>query len=351
MLSAIFMNGEKIDIDMKKIVFIVSVVLLLAACNSRQNEAIVQKSSSGKTLEVLVAADKGHLTKTTRDLIDSVFRQPQGCLPHPEPMFDVVSVPVSSLRNTHMFQMHRNIIILEVKKGNPDKVYIDRDKWAAPQVVVDIAASSEASLRDLLRKYEPNIVQGIYEAEHQRMKKAFFNIRNVELMNRIKEKFGFELTFSEDFMWASEDDGFAWIRKETKDISLGVLINVTPYRNQDQLTPDKIYNRLDTIMRRHVPSPGEDGFMGTERRVEMESIKVDYEGTSYCIQTHGLWCLKETTDRMGGPFVCYSMLSPDGKDIVDLIGFVYAPRFGKRDYLMQVEGICATLKWLEGEEK
>ena len=29
MLSAIFMNGEKIDIDMKKIVFIVSVVLLL----------------------------------------------------------------------------------------------------------------------------------------------------------------------------------------------------------------------------------------------------------------------------------------------------------------------------------
>ena len=345
------MNGSLIINDMKKICFIVSAVLLLAACHSRQSEAIIQKSSSGKTLEILLAADKGHMTVTTRNLIDPIFRQTQGCLPQPEPRFDVVNVPVSSLRNTHMFQMHRNIIILEVKNDNPDKVYIDRDKWAAPQVVVDIAASSEASLRDLLRKFEPNIIRAIYDAEHQRMAKAFYNIRNVDLMNRVKEKFGFELTFSEDFMWASEDDGFAWIRKETKDISLGVLVNVSPYRNQDQFLPEKIYNRLDTIMRRHVPSPSEDGFMGTERRVPLESEQVDYPDCSYCIQTHGLWCLKETTDRMGGPFVCYSLLSPDGKSIVDLIGFVYAPRFEKRDYLMQVEGICASLKWVKGDEK
>ena len=336
---------------MKRIALFFAAALLMVACNNRQNDAILKKSSSGKTLEVLVAADKGRLTKTTRDVIDSVFQQVQGCLPQPEPRFDVVSVPVSSLRNTHMFQMHRNIIILEVKDGNPDKVYIDRDKWAEPQVVVDIAASSEESLRDLLCKYEPNIVQAIYDAEHKRMQKAFYNVRNVDLMNRVKEKFGFELTFSEDFMWASEDDGFAWIRKETKDISLGVLINTSPYRSQDQFLPEKIYNRLDTIMRRHVPSPGEDGYMGTERRVEMESMQVDYEGSQYCIQTHGLWRLVATTDRMGGPFVCYSLLSPDGKQVVDLIGFVYAPRFNKRDYLMQVEGICASLKWMEGEKK
>lgn len=341
------MNGEKTINDMKKVILLLSVLVLLSACHSRQNEAIMQKSSSGKTLEVLLAADKGQMLKMTRELIDSIFLQPQGCLPQPEPRFDLVNVPVSSLRNTHMFQMHRNIVILEVKKGNPDKVYIDRDKWAAPQVVVDIAASSEASLRDLLRKYEPNIVNAIYDAEHKRMIRAFYNNRNVDLMNRMKEKFGFELTFSEDFMWATEDDGFAWIRKETKDFSLGVLVNVTPYRSQEMMLPEKIYNRIDTIMRRHVPSPSEDGYMGTERRVDFETRKVDYEGTDYCIETHGLWRLMETTDRMGGPFVCYSMLSPDGKNIVEVIGFVYAPRFDKRDYLMQVEGICNSLKWKE----
>ena len=330
---------------MKKFIIIIAAAVLFVACGGRQNEALKKKSSSGKTLEVLLVANKGQYYGVTRDLIDSIFRQPQDCLPQPEPRFDVVNIPVSSLHNAQMFRMHRNIILCELKADNPDKVYIERDKWASPQVVVGIEAKSEASLRDLLRKYEHRIVEAIYEAEHQRIINAFYNIRNVELMNRIKEKFGFELTVSEDFMWASEDDGFAWIRKETKDFSLGVLVNVTPYRNEDQFTPEKIYNRLDTIMRRHVPGPAEGSYMCTERRVEPVTRKVDYEGSDYCIETHGLWRLQG--DFMGGPYVNYSMLSPDGKNIIDLVGFVYCPRFNKRDYLMQVEGICNSLTWKE----
>ena len=330
---------------MKKFIIIIAAAVLFVACGGRQNEALKKKSSSGKTLEVLLVANKGQYYGMTRDLIDSIFRQPQDCLPQPEPRFDVVNIPVSSLHNAQMFRMHRNIILCELKADNPDKVYIERDKWASPQVVVGIEAKSEASLRDLLRKYEHRIVEAIYEAEHQRIINAFYNIRNVELMNRIKEKFGFELTVSEDFMWASEDDGFAWIRKETKDFSLGVLMNVTPYRNEDQFTPEKIYNRLDTIMRRHVPGPAEGSYMCTERRVEPVTRKVDYEGSDYCIETHGLWRLQG--DFMGGPYVNYSMLSADGKNIIDLVGFVYCPRFNKRDYLMQVEGICNSLKWKE----
>lgn len=330
---------------MKKFIIIIAAAVLFVACGGRQNEALKKKSSSGKTLEVLLVANKGQYYGMTRDLIDSIFRQPQDCLPQPEPRFDVVNIPVSSLHNAQMFRMHRNIILCELKADNPDKVYIERDKWASPQVVVGIEAKSEASLRDLLRKYEHRIVEAIYEAEHQRIINAFYNIRNVELMNRIKEKFGFDLTVSEDFMWASEDDGFAWIRKETKDFSLGVLVNVTPYRNEDQFTPEKIYNRLDTIMRRHVPGPAEGSYMCTERRVEPVTRKVDYEGSDYCIETHGLWRLQG--DFMGGPYVNYSMLSVDGKNIIDLVGFVYCPRFNKRDYLMQVEGICNSLKWKE----
>ena len=331
--------------NMKRIATIVAGALLVAACGGRQAEALSMKSSSGKTLEVLLAANQGQYSGAARALLDSIFKQPQGCLPQPEPRFDVVNIPVSSLRNTQMFQKHRNIVLCEVGSEQPDKVYISRDRWATPQVVVEVMAKSDTSLQRLLRRYEPNIIRAIYDAEHLRIERAFHNVRNVQLMQRVREKFGFGMTFSEDFSWATEDDGFAWIRKETKDISLGVLINVTPYKNQEQLSYERIHNRIDTIMRRHVPSPSEDGYMGTERRVAFETEKVDYKGTSYCIQTHGLWRLMETTDRMGGPFVSYSMLSPDGKDIIDLIGYVYAPRFNKRDYLMQVEGICNTLKW------
>ena len=144
---------------------------------------------------------------------------------------------------------------------------------------------------------------------------------------------------------ANQSDGFAWIMKRTKDFDLNVLVHVEPYREQSQFEPDKIYNRLDTTMRRNVPTQAEDSYMGTERRVELTSRVVEFEGVQYAVETRGLW--RSFGDFMGGPFVSYTLLSPDGKQLVELIGFVYCPRFDKRDYLMQVDGICRSIKWVE----
>ena len=323
-------------------------VLLLSSCHSRQNEAIVKKSSSGKTCEVLLAADKSTYSGDTKELIDSIFREIQPGLPQPEPRFDLVNIPVSSLHNTQMFQMHRNIILCDVNPENPDKVYIGHDKWASPQTMVDIAASSDSALHSLLRLYEKKIKTEIYNDEHQRIINAFYKVRNVEIMKRLKDKFGFEMTFSEDFrlaQTATEDPDFAWIHKETKDFSLGVLIHTMPYKNENQFAVDKIDNRLDTVMKRNVPGPTEGSYMGTERRMEIMHNKVDYKGSSYCIETRGLWRLYG--DFMGGPFVNYTVLSPDRTQIVEVTGYVYCPRFNKRDYLMQVEGICNSIRWDE----
>ena len=330
---------------MKRIALFTVTLLLLAGCHSRQNEAIMKRSSSGKTCEVLLAADKSTYYGETKELIDSILCEPQPGLPQDEPRFSVVNIPVSSLHNTQMFQMHRNIILCDVKPDNPDKVYISHDKWASPQTMVDIAASSPAKLRDLLRRYESLIKKEIYRDEHQRIINAFYNTRNVDLMQRVKDKFGFTMTFSDEFRWASDDADFAWIRKETKDFGLSVLIHVMPYQNENQFLPEKIDNRLDTLMRRQVPGPAEGSYMGTERRVEITHESYDYQGSKYCIETRGLWRL--FGDFMGGPFVNYTLLSPDGKQVVEVTGFVYCPRFDKRDYLMQVDGICNSIKWDE----
>lgn len=330
--------------DMKHTMMAVAAAMLLVAgCQSRQNEAIVKKSSSGKTCEVLLAADRTVYIGATKELLDSLLREPQPGLPQDEPRFDVVNVPVSSLHNTAMFQAHRNIIMCDVAEGNPDKLYIGRDKWASPQVMVDVAASSDSSLRRLLRQHAVSIRRAIYDAEHKRIEAAFMRDRNVDLMKRVKDKFGFEMVLQQDYKLASEDGDFMWIRKETKDFGLGVLLSVSPYRDQAQLDAARIDNRLDTLMRRHVPGPAEGSYMGTERRMEIEHHRADYAGVPYCVETRGLWRL--FGDFMGGPFVCYTMLTPDGTKIVDAVGYVYCPRFDKRDYLMQVEGICNSIKF------
>ena len=322
-------------------------VLLLAGCNSPETKALTKRSSSGKTCEVLVAADKGYYEGSTKAIIDSIFRAPQEGLPQPEPRFDVVNIPVSSLHNTQMFRAHRNIVICDVKAGNPDKFYIHHNQWAEPQTVIDIAAASEKSLCEMLRKHSSRILEEIYKDEYRRMAKAFDKDCNYELVKRVQDKYGFTLSLPKEFSWAKEDGDFMWLRKETKDFGLGILVNVMPYRDEKQFDTMKIYNRLDTMMKREVPGPAEGSYMATERRVALEGRVVDLDGAKYCVETRGLWRL--FGDFMGGPFVSYSILSPDGKQVVELTGYVYCPRFNKRDYLMQVDGICRSITWPVGE--
>lgn len=321
----------------------VMALMLVVGCNSPETKAITKKSSSGKTQELILAADRGLYTGATKELIDSIFRAPQEGLPQPEPRFNVVTIPVSSLENTQMFQMHRNIVLCDIKEGNPDKLYIHHDKWSEPQVVVDIAATSEASLCNLLRRHADRIVAELYSAEYRRMASVFYRDRNVDIMKRMESKFGFTLNVPQEFSVAKDDDGFMWLLKRTKDFDLSVLVHVEPYRDQQQFSADKILNRLDTMMRRNVPGPAEGSYMGTERRADILNRVVDIEGAKYAVENRGQWRL--FGDFMGGPFVSYTILSPDGTQLVELTGFVYCPRFDKRDYLMQVDGICRSIKW------
>jgi hypothetical protein len=179
------------------------------------------------------------------------------------------------------------------------------------------------------------------------MAKAFDKDCNYELVKRVQDKYGFTFSLPKEFSWAKEDGDFLWLRKETKDFGLGILVNVMPYRDEHQFDTAKIYNRLDTMMKREVPGPAEGSYMATERRVALESRVVDFDGVKYCVETRGLWRL--FGDFMGGPFVSYSILSPDGKQLVELTGYVYCPRFNKRDYLMQVDGICRSITWPASE--
>ena len=62
-------------------------------------------------------------------------------------------------------------------------------------------------------------------------------------------------------------------------------------------------------------------------------------------EMRGLWEVHK--DYMGGPFISHSFYSPDGKDIIVLEAFVYAPKYDKRNYLRQVESIIYSFEWAD----
>ena len=108
--------------------------------------------------------------------------------------------------------------------------------------MIDIAAASEKSLCEMLRKHSSRILEEIYKDEYRRMAKAFDKDCNYELVKRVQDKYGFTLSLPKEFSWAKEDGDFVWLRKETKDFGLGILVNVMPYRDEKQFDTMKIYN-------------------------------------------------------------------------------------------------------------
>lgn len=341
----------------KSLIFVMlAAALLLVSCKHSGNDTLTdqKKGSSGKTLELLVVADPDVYTGETKALIDSIFGRPQKGLYETENMFDIVNIPVSSYTNTEMFRNHRNILLCDVNVGNPNKVYMHIDEYAAPQVVFDFAVKDQGTLCERLRKYQQNIIDELYKAEHRRVIKAFRGMNNFELNERIAKKFGFRLTFSNEFALAKEDQNFAWIRKEAKYFGIGLLIDVVPYTDRKIFEEEHLLNRIDTIMHRHVPASQEGSYMGLERRRDAEGYylapiylrTVDFPNSEYCVEARGNW--RTFGDFMGGPFVSYAILSPDQKNVIILTGYVYCPRnkpWTKRDLLMQMESVCYSLEF------
>lgn len=329
-------------------------VLLVCSCGNGGDDTVQKKGSSGKTLELLVVADENIYTGDTKVLLDSIFSSPQLGLPETEKKFDMVNIPRSSFNNTEMFKVHRNVILLDVSPDNPDKVYVHIDEYAAPQVIVDFACKDLNSLQANLRKYQEYMYKEFYNAEHRRIQKAFAGMRGYELNELIQKKFSFSLMFSNEFALAKEADDFAWVRKEAKDFGIGVIIDAFPYESKEAFEENNILDRLDTIMKRYVPGSADSSYMGIERRRDdagnylapIYNKVVDFDSSDYAVETRGWW--RTFGDFMGGPFVTYTILSPDQKRVVMLTGYVYCPRnkpWTKRDLLMQVESICYSLQW------
>lgn len=318
---------------------------LVSACGGDAQKS-GKPASSGKTLEVLVVADANIYTGATKDLVDSLFRQPQQGLPAPEPLFDVVNIPFRKFFDTKMFKVHRNAIILDVNEKYANKVMVMHDQWAAPQVAYQIQAHDTRSLDSLIALYFPIMRDDIYRYEHKRIIKAFKGDKGYDLCEAVKKQFGFELMFSQEFAMAkpmNPNPDFAWIRKEAKDFGIGVLVQKEKYTNTKIFEQDQILEHLDTLMNNHIPGSVDSSYMGIERRDEFFSRIVKMDGSSYCVETRGRW--RAYHDFMGGPFVCYTLLSPDEKEVITLCGYVYCPRFDKRDYLMQVESICNSIRF------
>ncbi|MDD3876286.1 MAG: DUF4837 family protein [Bacteroidales bacterium] len=316
-------------------------LLTIAFISSCINENGYLPSSSGKTAEILFIIDKYQWDGIAGDSIKAVFRSEYRVLNQPEPMFNLANIEEKSF--TKIFESHRNIFIVEIKpEFESTKFEVRKNVWAQPQLVVRISAKSAEDFIAKLSLQKEQIVRLFFENERERMLKAFKHDEDVTIGKQLRDKYGLSLTIPNGYFIAKSVDNFCWIRRETEETSMGVLIYTQPYLDTAVFQPENIIALRDSMTQLHVPGPSDGSYMQVSQKLILPIHKEINFKDSYAVETRGLWDVEG--DFMGGPFINYTFVDEERNRVITLDAFVYAPRYNKRDYILQCEALLYSVE-------
>lgn len=328
--------------DMKRILSILftAAILSAAACSSDKQPL---PSISGRAGELIVVATKaqweGEPGNALREALGSDF----GYLPQDEPRFDLMLVPKAGVNR--LIKTHRNMLYLNVADTATTGISIRRDVWSSPQMMVIVSAPDEEAASELIRSGAEKIAGAFENAERERNMMAAKAFEVPELREKVCAAFGGSPYFPEGYSLKKQVDGFVWISHETSYTIQGIFIYSFPCNDGWTFDAESLAGKRNETLKRNVPATAEGSYMITNPSIVPGSAQVTYNGIAR-YEIRSLW--DTYNDFMGGPFVSQAFTDRTGENVIVVEGFVYAPKYDKRDYLRQVEGIISTFHWDTG---
>lgn len=314
----------------------VSLGLILSSC---RDDTKLRKKITGKAGEVVVVIPKETWDSHAGETIRQTLAQPQISLPQPEPVFDLISVPPAAFKD--IFKTSRNIVNVRISPSiDSAKVEFKKDIWAWPQAVVNISAKSAEDFNQVFNTNSGRIVAYLLKAERDRLMGNYAKYSEKSVEPALK-KLNVELTVPVGFKVAKQGPDFMWMRYDTPEIMQGIAVYAFPYTSDSTFTEAYLLAKRDSVLEKYIEGPSQGSYMVTEHRLPATTNVFSYKN-NYAAEIRGLWRVEN--DFMGGPFVSLAVLDASNNRVVVADGFVYAPRFDKRNYLRQVEAMLYSLK-------
>ncbi len=335
---------------MKRIFTLLTIMaagILAISCTCSPKKALLP-TISGKAGEIIIVIDKadweGALGSEFRELLasDCPF------LPQKEPLYNLVDITPSNF--TNIFQVHRNIILVNI--GNdvtePGVVY-RQDVWARPQCVIGINATDSETALQLIQENSRTILNTIEQAERDRIIANSIKYEERSIAPVVTAFAGGSPHFPTGYSIKKHTSDFIWIEYETTYVTQGFFIYKYPASGTaDDFKIENIVAKRNEFLKENVPGMFENTYMVTSDVTTPGLEYIKYKGREFA-EARGYW--EVHNDYMGGPFVSHSFYSRDGKEIIVLDGFVYAPRYDKRHYMREVESIMYSFEWAASDGK
>lgn len=348
------------------------VALLFTACGSKTNNTNKKPTlphSIGNMGELIVAADGKLFEGTMREVLDSVLDVPQPYFFNVEGYFRIKDTRPALFQDvtksfhtlwivkvqgdefdTRTLPYPYNILSDSLSKINdsvPVRTYVKSNIWAYPQQALFIYAKSYKDLYEFLHQNRKTLLNQTLKMEMESHSLKMEGEAQDSITRFLESRFGFSMAVPQKFRVAryEETSGkrkFAWLRRETPNISQGIIIYTQPYTDTIQLVPEEIVLSRDSVTKLYIPGSLEGSYMSTELSFPFYSKIIDFD-SMYAVQIRALW--RTENDFMGGPFYSVTMVDTKHKQLLTIEGFVYSPRYDKTQYIRQLEAIIKTFKW------
>jgi len=330
---------------MKKPFYLCFVILaltipVLTSCESKGTKVL--PSISGKAGEIGIISTKAQWEAEPGNAIRTVLADEFPYIPQREPRYRLFNVPEESFNN--IFKVHRNLLYVKIADTCKVGMSVRKDIWAEPQTMLMITAPDPISASEFVMANTQQIREVFEKAERDRVVQNAIQFQNFELTASISAEFGGSPYFPSCYTLKKKSRDFCWISYETSYTTQGIFIYSFPYEGPIQFTPKFLIEKRDEIMKENVPATREGSYMITNTTI-VPGFEMKKFGDREFAEVRTLW--DTYNDFMGGPFISDAFLSQNGENVIVIEGFVYAPKYDKRDYLRQLEAIIYSWHWEE----
>jgi len=324
----------------------ISILLFAIACGNIDNSKLdpsLLPESTGKYGEVLVVVDTLYENRSSGEQLRKIFNKAMPGLPQEETMFRMSTVAPESFKS--ILKRSRNLLKLNVGKGRKTDIAIERNIWAKNQLMIQITAESDEVAARILKKNRQTIRDYFNQEEIDRLHKQFAKKPEKDLIEEIKENYGLSLLIPPGFlMMQNTEEGF-WIKKEKRlgehQIIQGISYYSEPYTGDSLFNKESIYESRNRFTKKNMEGSRDSSFMVVYEPYPAKITEQNFKG-NYAKTYRGLWNMEN--DFMGGPFFHFVTVDTVSNQLLHLDGFVYAPKFNKREYVRELEAIIKTLK-------
>ncbi|MBO4692107.1 MAG: DUF4837 family protein [Bacteroidales bacterium] len=325
---------------MRKYLLLLATALLLWGC---KDDNTYLKTVTGKAGEVIVVLDRNNWTGEVGNSLRNTLAIDYPMLPQKEPSFNLINISKTSFSD--LFKIHRNIIYFNIdEKVTQSGVFVRRDVWAQPQIVITVEAKDSQEASELIQNNSQVIFNAIDQIEKERIARSSKKYEESSIRSVVAEKFGGSPYFPKGYSIKKVTESFIWASQETTSTNLGILIYTIPYDGTEFPTMEKIIAEQNEVLKNNVPGMFPNSYMTTATAETPIMTPYKYKNKNF-VEIRGLW--EVANDYMGGPFVEHIMYAKEPGKLLVVEGFVYAPRYKKRNYIRQVESIVYSFEWAE----